>query len=96
MDVIKINKYFTPFGEIEFHPVKNMPGYSYSVYVNRIKRHDLYVVNGVKPDKKTAIYFARMIAGEREKGNKYYYVDKNIDPPTTQQWFADLCKELNV
>ena len=93
MDVLKIDKYWTPYGEIEFIPVKNVPGFDYVVYVDRIKRQDMYVKSGVRPSKKLAIFFARCIAGEREQNNKYYYTDKNIDPPTLKQWFKRLLDE---
>lgn len=93
MKVLEIKKYLTPFGEIEFLPCRRMPGFSYEVIIDRVRRNDLFLKSGQIPNKKTAVYFARLIAGEKEKGDKYFYTDKNIDPPSTQQWFHDLCEK---
>jgi len=78
--IIKIHKYRTPFGTIEFVPYENLPGFSHRIVIDS-RWTDWYLDSNKRPDSKAARFFARMNGALEEGRDKYFYTDRNIDPP---------------
>jgi hypothetical protein len=79
MKITHIHKYLTPQGIIEFLPENNVPGCSHRIYVDNHPRYG-WLRDDRKPTTEMAVFYARMIAAEKEGKDKYYYIDKRLDP----------------
>lgn len=80
MKLIRIPKYQTPYGSVEFMPVDKVPGHSHRLVVKG-EATDVWVPDSSRLDAKTVTFFVRVWGALRDGLPKYHYADKNIDPP---------------
>jgi hypothetical protein len=80
-------RYRTPYGMIEFMPVRNVPGFSHQIVVNG-KVHvgsqqcQLGLPDGVRASRKSTVtFFMRVWCALEEGRHRFYYVYRNEDPP---------------
>ncbi|MBK6616613.1 hypothetical protein [Ottowia sp.] len=80
MDVTQVWKFVTPCCCVEFFPVADVPGYSHKVVIDG-KAGSFWLSSKERPNKKSAVFFARVFAALRDGLPKYHYVDRREDPP---------------
>jgi len=80
MKVVSVPKFLTSYGAIEFVPVTDVPGYTHRVAVDG-QAQPLWCPKGKSPGKSLARFFIRVYCAQQEGRPKYYYADRNEDPP---------------
>ena len=80
MRIVQVPKFLTPYGMLEFVPVGDVPGHTHRVVVEG-EAQPLWVPRGSRADAKMAKFFIRVVHALKEGREKYYYVDRDLDPP---------------
>ncbi len=80
MKLLRIAKFQTPYGDVEFIPVSDVTGYSHRMIVNGLATQ-VWIPNATKFNEKTVTFIIRVWGALRDGLGKYHYADQNIDPP---------------